>query len=110
LKGDDAAPGAIGKLIVCTKVHAGSGVKLIRFRQRQGRSVDAFGEDLLNQHSKLGAPIADVALRNHLVADASNNAPQAVTDHRRAQMSDMHLFCDVRGGIVDHHNLRIRDL
>ena len=91
-------------------MRAGSGVELLRLRQRQARRVDAFVEDLLNQHPELGAPVANVVLRNHAVANASDNPTQAVSNHGRAQIPDMHLFRDVGRGVVDHRNLRVRDL
>ena len=56
--------------VVGAEVRAGPGVERLGLRQRQGRGVDALLEDLLDQHAELGAPVADVVLRDHLVADA----------------------------------------
>ena len=110
LKIDNTTPGAIGELLVRTEARTGSGVELVGFRQRQARSVDAFVEDVLNQHPELGAPIANMVLRNYVVANAGDDASQAVTDHRRAQVPDMHLFRHVGSRVVDHHNLRVGNL
>ena len=63
--------------------------------------------DLLHQHAELGAPIPDVILGNDPVPDSDQDPMQAVADDRRPQMADVHLFGDVRTGIVDHHCLRL---
>jgi hypothetical protein len=41
--------------------------------------------------------------------DAAQHPVQAVPDHRRPQMTHMHLLGDVRRRVVDHHDLGIPD-
>ena len=64
-------------------------------------------EDLLDQHPELGAPVADVVLRDDVVPNAGEHSAKTVADDGRAQVPDMHLLGDVRRGVVDHHNLRV---
>jgi hypothetical protein len=52
--------------------------------------------EVLDQHAELGAPVAEVVLADHVGAEEAQHADQAVTDDGRAQVTDVHLFGDVR--------------
>jgi hypothetical protein len=58
-------------------------------------------EQMLDQHAERRAPVADVALADHLVARELEHARERVADDRRAQMADVHLLRDVRRGVID---------
>ena len=51
---------------------------------------------LLNQHSELGAPVADVIDTLDLVAEVLEYTANAVTLNRTAEMTDVHVFGNVR--------------
>jgi hypothetical protein len=61
---------------------------------------------MLDEHAEGGAPVTHVILPDHVVPDRLEHAHQAVTEDRGAQMPDVHLLCDVRRRVVDHHPLR----
>ena len=107
LQGDHPAPGSGGELLVGAEVRAGPGVERLGLRQREGPGVDLLLEDLFDQHAELGAPVADVILRDHPVAERQHHPVEAVADDRRPQVADMHLLGDVRRRVVDHHHLRL---
>ncbi|MCY1524296.1 hypothetical protein D9M68_592230 [compost metagenome] len=58
------------------------------------------------QHAELGAPVADVVLADHAVAEEFEDAGHGVADDGRAQVADVHFLGQVRRGQVDHHALR----
>ena len=62
------------------------------------------------QHAELGAPVANVVLADHLVAEEFEHAGDAVADDGRAQMANVHLFGQVGRGQIDHHALCRADL
>ena len=61
---------------------------------------------MLNQHAKRGAPVADVIFANNTVSNKLQHAHQRITNHRAAQMPNVHFFCHVWRRIVDHHFFR----
>ncbi len=58
-------------------------------------------EKVLDQHAERRAPVADVVLADHRVADELEQAHKRVADHRGAQVPDVHLLGDVRCRVVD---------
>ena len=110
LQRDHPAPGSGGELVVGAEVRARPGVQRLGLRQRESPGVDLLLEDLFDQHAELGAPVADVVLRDHPVAEGQHHPTEAVADDRRPQVADVHLLGDVRRGIVDHHHLRLLGL
>jgi hypothetical protein len=49
-----------------------------------------------------------VVLADHGVAAPREHAREAIADHRRAQVTDVHLLRDVRVRVVDHDAIRMR--
>ena len=62
-----------------------------------------------NQHTELGAPVADVVGANDLVAEELQRAYGGVADDGGANVAHVHLFGDVRGGVIHHDGLRRAD-
>ncbi len=62
-------------------------------------------DELLDQHPERCAPVTDVVLADHPVADELEQAHQAVADDRAAQVADVHLLGHVRRRIVDYCRL-----
>ena len=54
-----------------------------------------------DQHAELRAPVAYVVEAQHGVAAQVEDAAEAIADDRRAEMTDMHLLCDVRRRVCD---------
>ena len=71
-----------------------------------GLGVDRLLFQVGEQHAELGAPVADVVLPDHRVAEELEDARDGVADDGRAQVADVHLLGQVRRGQVDHHALR----
>jgi hypothetical protein len=69
-------------------------------------AVLAHVEQVFDQHPERRAPVADVVLPDHVVAEALQGAGQGVADHGGAQVPDVHLLGHVRGRVVDDHALR----
>ena len=63
---------------------------------------------VLDQHSKRRPPVADVVLRDHLVAAEAQQPHQAVADDRRAQVAHVHLLGHVGRAVVDDNALGSR--
>ena len=57
---------------------------------------------MLDQHAERRTPIADVVLPHDLVAEALEDSAERVADDRRAEVTHVHLFRDVRGRVVDN--------
>ena len=57
----------------------------------------------VNNHSELGAPVADVVVRDDLETQEPRNAGERVADDRRANVADVHRLGDVRRREIDHH-------
>ena len=56
----------------------------------------------------LQAPVAEVHVRDHRIAEEAQEALQRIADHRRAQVADMHGLGDVRAAEIDHGDLTVR--
>ena len=54
----------------------------------------------MQDHSELCAPIANVVVRDHFVAEESRDAAQRITNDGRADVADVHGFGDIRGGEI----------
>ncbi|MNJ57189.1 hypothetical protein D3C77_527680 [compost metagenome] len=48
------------------------------------------------QHAELGAPVADMVLPDHVVAEEGQHARDGVADDGRAQVADVHFLGQVR--------------
>jgi len=58
---------------------------------------------VLDEHPELGPPVAEVVVADHSGALEAQDPGQGVTDHGRAQVTDVHLLGDVGLGVVDDH-------
>jgi hypothetical protein len=65
-------------------------------------------EHLLHHHPELRAPVTDVVLPDDLVPDVGEHVAQRVPDHRRPQMSDVHLLGHVGLRVVHDDPLPAR--
>ena len=83
-------------------------VELFRAGEVEGGDVDSCLEDVFDQHPELGAPVADVVLRDHLVPQGGEDAVETVADDGGAQVPDVHLFGNVGRRVVDDDPLRVR--
>ena len=63
----------------------------------------------VKDHAELRAPIADVIVAYHLVAQETQRAAQGVADDRRADVAHVHGLGHVGGGKVDHVSPRAFD-
>ena len=61
-----------------------------------------------DQHTELGAPVADVVGADHLMAQEFQGTNRGIANDGRTQMADVHLFCHVRCRVVDDDSLRLR--
>ena len=114
LQGNDAEPGPGGEAVLV----GGGGIELgpgglveragVLHQQRRLRGVLADLQPVLDQHAERGAPVADVVLPDHGVAEGFEHLDEAVPHHGGAQVADVHFLGDVRGGIVDDDALRCR--
>ena len=59
-----------------------------------------------NQHPELSSPVTDVILTDDVMSFKLIEPGDAVADDGTAQVSDMHLFGNIRSGIIDDHCLR----
>ena len=57
-------------------------------------------------HAELRSPIAQVIVTDHMMAQGGEDPGQAVADHGRADVPDVHGLGDVRRREVDHHRSR----
>ena len=55
-----------------------------------------------DEFAKLGAPIADVIVPDHLGAAKGEQAANCFTDHHAPDVTDMKLLRGVRGTEIDH--------
>ena len=67
----------------------------------------ALVDHVLDQHPERRPPVADVVLREHVVADEAQQARNRVADDRAPQVADVHLLRDVRRAVVDDHAVRV---
>ena len=60
------------------------------------------------QHAKLRAPVAEVIVRDDLVAQEAERACQRITQDGRSDMTDVHRLGHVRRTEIHHHGPRLR--
>ena len=104
----DARAGAGGETGIVVEMFLGILVELLRAGKVEGGDVDSLLDDVLHQHPELGAPVADVVLRDHLVPQGGEDAVETVADDGGAQVPDVHLFGNVGRRVVDDDPLRVR--
>ena len=63
--------------------------------------------ELRNQHTKLSTPVAHMILTNNFVTLIFEHSRQGIADNSGTQMSDMHFFGEVWGGVIDDYSLPI---
>ena len=56
----------------------------------------------VQDHSELGAPVSEMVVGDRRVPQESQQAVETVSDHGRADMSDVHRFGNVRTGLVQY--------
>ena len=113
LQRDYPGAGAIGESGVDVELPACGPVQLIQRGYGRGvageRVVPPGGlrvlVEVLDKHSELSAPVAEVVLPDHLRPQEPEHAGEAVADDRGAQVPDVHLLRDVGCGVVDHRPL-----
>ena len=71
-----------------------------------GGDVLADVEQVLDEHAERAAPVADVVLADHGVAEELEHPHERVADDRRAQVPDVHLLGDVGRRVVDDDRAR----
>ena len=64
--------------------------------------------EVREQHAELRAPVTDVVLAHDRVAEVLEGAHERVTDGA-AQVPDVHLLGEIRGGVVDHDRGSVAD-
>ncbi len=62
-------------------------------------------EEVLDQHPERGAPVADVVLADHVVAEEGEDPDEGVADDRGPEVAHVHLLGHVRRRVVDDHPL-----
>ena len=55
----------------------------------------------VNQSAELGAPVAEVVVRDHLVTQKAGDSGQTISEDRAANMADVHRFGHVRRTEID---------
>ena len=60
-------------------------------------------DEVLDEHAERCPPVADVIFTDHSVTNRLTHAHQCITDHRGPQVSNVHLFGNVRSGVIDDH-------
>ena len=77
-------------------------------RRRRGRRARASAarsateiDEVLDEHPERPAPVADVVLAHDVVAEHVEHPHERVTDHRRAEVPDVHLLGHVGRRVVD---------
>lgn len=55
----------------------------------------------VDDHAELGAPIADVIVANHAMAQLVEHAVEGGTDHGRTDVANVHRLSNIRRGVVD---------
>ncbi len=96
------AVGEFGRLVEAFLRRAVEDLQVVQL----GLGVDRLLFQVGEQHAELGAPVADVVLPDHRVAEELEDARDGVADDGRAQVADVHFLGQVRRGQVDHHALR----
>ena len=112
LERHDAGPTAVLEPLVGIELGAGLGVEAVQVADGEpGHGLGLTEVDqVLDQHPEGRPPVADVVAAHHGVAEQSERAAERVTDHRRAQVADVHLLGHVGCGVVHHAHpsLRVR--
>src|SRR5205085_2799932 len=62
----------------------------------------------VNDHPELRAPITNVIVADHTVANEPQRAAESVADHRRANVPHVHRLGDVRRGKIEDYRPRLR--
>ncbi len=86
--------GAVGELGGLVEALFRCAIELLQVGQLAFRRRRFFLE-VSQQHAELGAPVADVVLPDHLVAEVLEHTTDGVTNNGRAQVANMHLFRQV---------------
>ena len=113
LQGRHTAAGPGGEGVLAGALIAVGGIELLACRLVEGIGVGqqqagllrvlAHLQQVLDQHPERGAPVADVVLADHGVAQRLQGAGQGIAHHGGAQVPHVHLFGHVGGGVVQHH-------
>ena len=92
-----------GEAGIAVEVGPGRLVEGVRVRLEQSGLVGTLShvEKVLDEHPERRAPVADVVLADDVVAELLQGAGQRVADHRRPQVTDVHLLGQVGRGVVD---------
>ena len=77
---------------------AGGGVELVEVADAEGLGPlgPVHVEQVLDEHAEGRAPVADVVLAQHGVAEEAEDAGQRIADQGAAQVADVHLLGHVR--------------
>ena len=57
--------------------------------------------EIRNQHSELSSPITNMIQSYDFVATKLQDTRYGITNHTGTKMTDVHVLCDVRGGVID---------
>ena len=83
-----------GVALLVDALELGDGV--LRDRLPVGELAVALDDD-----AELRAPVADVVVADHFVAERAEDLDHGAADHRRADVADVHRLGDVGAGVVD---------
>ena len=80
-----------------------------QLRDRIGRERLAIEQMLpsVNHHAELRAPIADVIIADHIVAEKRGDPRQCVAKHGAADVADVHRLRDIGRTEVEHDAFRL---
>ena len=108
---DDPLPGPVGELGIAVEPGPGLRIQHIEILDgMRGLVVPALVQQMLDQHAELRAPVAQVVLADHPVAEELEDPGQSVPDHRRPEVPDVHLLGPVRARVVDDDGVGVRFL
>ncbi len=105
LKADHPQACGVGEVWVGAEVGVGALVERLGTGQIERADVQPLGEHLLHEHAELGAPVADVVLRDDGVAEGTQHAVEAVADDGGAEVAHVHLLGHIGRGVVDDDSL-----
>ena len=105
----DPLAGAFLELLRLGELRVGLLVEAVEIALLQTFGGDVFAEveQMLDQHAERTAPVADVVLADHVVAEELEHPHQRVADHGRAEVAGVHLLGDVRRRVVDDDRRRV---
>ena len=111
LQQHDAVAAALGEVGVAVELPAGRRVELVEVPHAEGLGVGrpVHVEQVLDEHAERRAPVADVVLAPHVVAEEPEHAGQGVPDEGAAEVADVHLLGHVGRRVVDDHGLGAGD-